>query len=359
MRLRDTLLIGTSIIIAGCVVATAILLVPPRATDPVRPAPPDDPGVAAIDPPDAPQPRTGQLGTFRIAFSRPKWPAGEWRAYLDGEIVAGKSELFPRWLKTKDSSDNRLLLAAQSGVTMVVVPPAGEASFPKVELLLEEINVPATSGEHKVEVAYRTLVVDRHGEQVAAFPYRLKAGRHAVKAGETTPIRCKFDRLFEVSPNLRQPEWLRINLEGGVGFDGSQMTWLENEAKKVLQGILEDPVYATLSRLYLDPNEFRANLRLRGERQALYVQLPEHKYGGPREFDADQLRAIVEWLTDKHWGWAPTGVTPKPALVGTEEGRRYPQLEARARVLERLIAMSKQDLQRLKGLPARLQAAKE
>src|SRR5207302_11093989 len=124
-----------------------------------------------------------------------------------------------------------------------------------------------------------------------------------------------------------------------------QMTWLENEGKGVLQRILEDPVYATLSRLYLEPREFQANLRITGERRTLYVQLPDNKYGGSREFDADQLSVIVDWLTDKHWGWAPSLVRPKPALVGTEEGRRYSQLEARAKLLERVIMLSKQDLQ--------------
>ena len=98
---------------------------------------------------------------------------------------------------------------------------------------------------------------------------------------------------------------------------GDSLKWVEERLHGVEKTIVQyqsDPIVLELNSLR---EEFLASPP---SEPVAYVRLPA-AHGGPRELDARQVRMIVEWLKQKHWGWFPDGAVltePDPARLYTD-----------------------------------------
>jgi len=82
------------------------------------------------------------------------------------------------------------------------------------------------------------------------------------------------------------------------------------------------------------------------------VALPDH-FGGKREFDADQIRTIVDWFYDSHWDWVPERRLELGAIPLSRDVQ-LSRLEKGIADFSQALTEVREEVQAFKGIAVRL-----
>jgi hypothetical protein len=295
MKLRDTALICTAILLAGGVIAVVPRLFPQRAAEPKpqkkvahEPAPlekpknhPEPPGsapltkdqvapVAAIEPKTAPSEGTLVVKTMRDTVMPPNF-----RLYIDGKIVGGQK--VESYFLTGSAA--QILWMGPSTYTV--------AEWDRNKSLqIAKLPVPQTipyqfklkPGTYVVEAALMNLYLPAYGRAhmsgvVGDFPLAFRQKSVTVEAGKTVEIEFDVSARFLKHPDEPKKcrEWLAL-----------YQAAVESFRRDV------EPLVSAFAAVR---DQFR---NLPGE-QAVWVSLPQ-LYGGRRQLDWQQVWAIADWI---------------------------------------------------------------
>lgn len=173
-----------------------------------------------------------------------------------------------------------------------VSPKDDQSSLDPLEILL----VP---GEYTVEVAVNAL----SSLTAYDFPIYFRTQQVVIEAGKVAEV--------EIDVEGARPRWV-----GYPSLSYKNKTWVE------LLEIMEDSFKNSTEECQKDPVLLAINEVYRALQQSppllsvVYVDMPDY-CGNGREFDAQQIRLIVDWLKEKHWRWLPSSNNkPKNRMPG-------------------------------------------
>lgn len=317
MRTHHVLLICGSIVVAGALIAFVPRLLPPEVppatqnpggpppTGSERPAPPpkqpDPPGTEPGAPPNPAPQKPKQETTLRVKVSRAKIYPADWRLYLDGKLVAGKTEAVDyRIQPLVDGYEVHI----HSGRAFQYRD--GKTTFEiGLDRVVEPFEFPVPPGTHKVELLSRQVVFSA-GRTVPAFPYHLDtSGEITISKGASGPVQevvltasdpvSTSGRFASDHPALTLTGSNLVGIDVGIVYPGQ----IEKVVTRCVALVEEDPI---LRALFAAERQFQAGTQ--PGRPTLLLQLPREA-GGARECDGAQVRTLVDWLVQKYWGWVP------------------------------------------------------
>jgi len=271
----------------------------------------------------------------------------DWRLYSDGRIIAGKSASFSGYELA--CLHDILIQNRGADKTFQLFRNDGRCSTDHNEV--EEVRVSLQPGEHMIELACRTVAVNlNYGEDtndvdrvlgfIPVFPYRFQGKRLQIHSGEQATL------TFDVPPPWFGVRQKRLQERGGqVIEDISQIRHLNNRFNEVLHQMREDPVYAILSGIQSTKHPAQS-------RSSVVVALPDH-FGGKREFDADQIRTIVDWFYDSHWDWVPERRLELGAIPLSRDVQ-LSRLEKGIADFSQALTEVREEVQAFKGIAVRL-----
>ena len=293
--------------VIGAKLGTAFLLIAPLACSPSpQVTSPESAELAAGG--DAPNPHqaadaSGVAGsndagdvvcTLTVAVPKFVMLSPYW-LYVDGRIVAFRDVSEVSYMQV-ESPDTVIWVDLQGNMVGEVDKKTRRVLSAK-EGGLEKIDVRLPPGQHTVELAVLSDYVEgiEPGER---FPLKFRR--------KTVTIEANKMREVQVDPPLmRIPSATEGSIDPlPVVREDEFLNDLEKELIAKITATLDDPVYAALQKVTSDM-EFK---RVRPRGSTIYVALPE-KHGGGRELDARQLRLIVAYLKQQHWGWLPDRYT--------------------------------------------------
>jgi hypothetical protein len=300
----------------------------PRTTD----TPPPEPNSAA--------------GGVEVTLVADPWDSScraDWRLYVNGRIVAGKAEPFRWFVQPAGDSQSSIRNESSSELLRVSMDGSGNPRANRELTFAGEHKFPLAADNHevKVELVYRIIVINHRGEMVPEFPYRVESRKVQIKAGEFTSVKLPLAFLFQGVPGGK-PEYDKF-----FQCDMAGLTGLEARAEQAQKNLLADPVYQSLSELATTPPG----------RPTVVVNTGAEGCG-TREFDADQVRVLVDWLILKHWGWEPQEIQSPLFLADDARGEAYRDFYPRAKRLKERIRQSRLTLERLKGIAVQLEQMK-
>ena len=315
----------------------------PAAQAPKEKEPNGEPRTADTPPPKP----TSAAGGVEVTLVADQWDSScraDWRLYVDGRIAAGKAEPFRWFVQPGDDSQCGIMNESSLVLLRVSVDGSGNTRANRELTIAGQHKLPVAGDMHEVnvELVYRIIVINHRGEMVPEFPYRAESRKVQVKAGEFTVVKLPLVFLFRGVPGGK-PEYDKFFRCDNAGLSG-----LEVRAEQAQKNMLADPVYQSLSEL---------STTLPG-RPTVVINTGAEGCG-TREFDADQVRVLVDWLILKHWGWEPQEIQSPLFLADDPRGEAYRNFDSRAKRLKEKIRQSRLTLERLKGIAVQLEQMKK
>ena len=307
---------------------------------PIVPAPtppPDRPGKDAEPASRPPPPHTNSDKPLQVLVWHYKGVPADWRLYLDGKPVAGKAESFDFRQVWPAGGDSFEVFYGSACVFRRNALQIYETTEDRFEFAVG-------SGKHRVELMSRQLVLSNMGRPCPTFPYNYQFADWVL--GSDSDPSNQVLRLQSVPP-----------VAPGGEPDGYCYTLDSDIASKDFEDRIGTSVTATegdpiIRSLLAAEQLFQSGSR--PTRRTLLLELPRED-GGPRECDGGQVRVLVDWLAEKHFGWTPPkGFRPQivipnafadPNPAATERQQRDYQEQADR--LNQKVAAARADIRRL------------
>jgi hypothetical protein len=185
--------------------------------------------------------------------------------------------------------------------------------FPIHSRETEEIQVALPPGVSKIELSYRAVVVNvnpdidprRELAVIPLFPYRIESKQSQIESGKHSEL--SFDVPAPWCADSQK--WPR---ESGDLRSNAALRQLTDRFNDTLDRMRRDPTYSILSALQT------TSLGVRTSWPAVVIAFPDGTFGGKRQYDADQIRTIVDWFYDFHWSWVPERIEIGPILASKD-----------------------------------------
>jgi hypothetical protein len=284
-------------------------------------------------------------GTLLIKLSRSRL-GPDYRVYVDGKIVVAHKARPLDLRVTAFGNVVSLECLADDGVNYQLgrVAKQDPLVYDQAGLLdAKDITIALQPGNHKVEVAVRVQVFAAepppNGRTIRPFPFVFHKWEVAIAAGQSRVL----------AGDVRVPlMWNGMERDRKELYSEAEANQAISDAQQRAASLKSDTVYVLLK-------ETLAMLQQHPPTRPVVVLALDATCGGSREFDADQIRLLVDWLWDKWWGSLVNPVNGWAYGVTDTQDKAAAFVDNRLQQIKAIMQQSKEAVEPLQGIAVRLE----